>query len=79
MSFERTFEFRANHALPDRVPQPPANWQAPYAGLTESNDLACRTTDESHPAARTFVGRVLEESKPDALWSPADWHWLGGT
>jgi len=46
-ALEKTFEFRATHALPDAVPQPPANWQAPYAAMASTmsryapNRVAC--------------------------------------
>ncbi|MFT4844339.1 MAG: hypothetical protein ACJA0V_002733 [Planctomycetota bacterium] len=39
MALEKTFEFRATHALPDDVPQPPTSWHEPYAQIAKSDEL----------------------------------------
>ena len=47
-ALEKTFEFRATHALPDDVPPPPTNWKAPYAAMAKSDELTWHTIDELH-------------------------------
>jgi len=78
-ALERTFEFRATHALPVDVPPPPANWQAPYAAMAESDQLVWRTIEELHRAVQDFLRPVLEASATSAIWNPAEWRWRGGT
>jgi hypothetical protein len=76
-ALEKTFGFRATHALPGDVPQPPASWLEPYAVMARSDELAWPTTDELHRAVQAFLGPVLGDSVTDGSWSPVDWCWSG--
>ena len=78
-ALETTFEFRATHSLPSDVPQPPTNWQKPYAVMAESDQLAWPAIDELHRAVQAFLGPVLRRSASDHVWSPVGWRWVGGT
>ncbi len=74
-ALEKTFEFRATHALPDDVPLPPATWQAPYEAMMTSNQLAWRTLDELVSAVRAFLEPVLSKGHLRGAWNPAGWNW----
>jgi len=78
-ALEKTFEFRATHALPDHVPQPPADWLEAYAVMAESDELIWRTTDELHRAVQAFLGPLLSKSEAGGVWSPMTWRWTRST
>lgn len=78
MALEKTFEFRATHALPNDVQQPPASWQEPYAQIAKSDELTWRTLDELHRAVQGFLGPVLSTQETGGVWSRVNWQWTGG-
>ncbi len=73
-ALEQTFTFRKTHALPAKVPEPPAAWKAPYAAMAREDRLAWLTLDEVTKAARTFLDPVLAGGL-DATWEPEGWSW----
>jgi hypothetical protein len=65
----QTFSFRKTHALPDKLPDPPASWATPYATMAREDQLAWPTLDAVTNAARTFLDPALA-GELDAMWNP---------
>jgi hypothetical protein len=72
-ALERTFEFRATHALPSSLPDPPANWLTPYVEMARENELAWPTLEQLTAAVGTFLNPVLAGN--GGVWRPAAWAW----
>jgi len=73
-AIEQTFAFRGTHAVPERLPVPPATWEAPYATMAREDLLPWSSLAEVFEAAGAFVDPVL--AKPaDLVWDPATWTW----
>jgi hypothetical protein len=77
-ALQQTFGFRATHPLPTRLPDPPAEWGAPYARMAEENELPWVTLGDVARAARAFLDPVLDPDV-DARWSPPSWSWAKGS
>lgn len=73
-AIERLFAARGTHALPDRFPDPPTSWKAPYAAMAEEDRLPWRSLAEVTEAVRGFLDPLLE-GQP-GRWDPAQWRWL---
>jgi hypothetical protein len=73
MALERTFEFRATHPVPSSLPDPPANWLAPYTEMVRENDLAWTTLEQLSAAVRAFLNPVLAGN--GGTWRPVGWTW----
>ena len=58
-AIEKTFEYRGTHAVPATVPPPPAFWEASYAAMAASDELAWKTLAEVTQAAALFLNPVL--------------------
>jgi hypothetical protein len=57
-----TFDRRGTHAVPNILPQPPADWQKPYEALAKE----CRLTgavDEGFGTLETYLGDGIDETK----------------
>ena len=65
MTFEKTFEFRTTHPLPNDVSDPPTSWQKPYAQIAKTDELTWRTLDELHRAVRALLRPVLGKNESD--------------
>jgi Nucleotidyl transferase AbiEii toxin, Type IV TA system len=76
-ALEATFLVRGTHALPERLPPPPATWVARYFAMATSDGLDWKTLDAVYAAAEDFVNPVL--SGLLATWEPANWRWGDGT
>lgn len=72
-ALEQTFEFRATHPLPCSLPEPPANWQAPYVEMARENELAWTTLEQLTEAVSAFLNPVLAGSS--GIWLPDAWAW----
>ncbi|MCA9704987.1 MAG: nucleotidyl transferase AbiEii/AbiGii toxin family protein [Myxococcales bacterium] len=70
----RTFDFRATHSVPERLPRPPEAWRAPYAEKVREFDLPWETLDECYDLASRFFDPVLE-GLGAARWEPEAWCW----
>ncbi len=68
-----TFEQRRTHAVPSRVPDPPAAWRTPYAALAAENDLPWRDLATVSAAVRAFVDPVLAGTQQS--WDATLWAW----
>jgi hypothetical protein len=58
-AIRRTFVFRGSHPVPVQVPDPPAEWVAPYARMRTDERLTWATLDEVVAAARLFFDPLL--------------------
>jgi len=73
-ALEQTFAFRATHAIPSALPDPPATWALAYAALAREDQLPWPTLADVSAAARGFLDPILA-TEPVATWSPATWLW----
>lgn len=69
-----TFARRATHAMPLRLPPPPASWRVPYAKLAREVGLPVALNLGFSRAAQ-FVDPVLEGPTADSTWNPHDSTW----
>ena len=70
-AIDATFAHRGTHPVPDRFPDAPHTWAAPYADLARRDGLAWPDLDAVTAAARAFLDPVLANSS--ALgWMPGD-------
>jgi|CXWL01.1.fsa_nt_gi hypothetical protein len=75
-AIEKTFEYRGTHAVPATVPPPPAFWEASYAAMAASDELAWKTLAEVTQAAALFLNPVLAPGEC-GTWDSASWSWSG--
>lgn len=73
-ALEQTFSFRKTHALPSRLPEPPKEWEPPYAAMAREDELAWLTLDEVTKVAQAFLDPVLAGGLV-ATWQPERWAW----
>lgn len=74
-ALEQTFSKRSTHFLPDKFPDPPANWSRPFRRLASEVDLEWKTLEDALVAARRFLDPVLE-GKFQGTWRPAKGEWI---
>ncbi len=72
--FVTLFAERDTHAVPTRVPAPPADWSRPYAALAAAVGLATDLA-AGHGAAGTFLDPVLGGAVVDGVWDPRHRRW----
>ncbi|HTJ43250.1 MAG TPA: nucleotidyl transferase AbiEii/AbiGii toxin family protein [Kofleriaceae bacterium] len=70
----QTFDHRATHAVPTRVPQPPPEWAETYAEMASEFDLEWRDLDTVTDAVARFLDPVLAGSHI-ARWDQRAWSW----
>lgn len=70
----QTFSFRGTHDVPDRLPEPPETWEAPYASMARVDQLRWAALSDVFEAARSFLDPVLSEPL-DATWDSNTWAW----
>ena len=73
-ALKQTFAFRGTHPLPYFVPEPPQQWQQPYAKMAREDALPWLTSDVLTLAVRAFLGPVLVDSQA-GTWVPEKWTW----
>ena len=73
-ALEQTFGFRATHAVPSSLPDPPATWAPAYAALAREDQLSWATLADVSAAAQSFLDPVLA-TEPVTTWDPATWLW----
>jgi hypothetical protein len=73
-ALEQTFTFRKTHPVPERLPDPPTEWEEPYAAMAAEDDLPWPTLSSVTAAARAFLDPMLAGEKGDR-WSPETWTW----
>jgi hypothetical protein len=75
-AIDGTFRFRATHALPASVPEPPPQWTERYVQLAAREELRWRTLPELIEHVRSFLDPVLAPPGTAARWDIASWSWL---
>ena len=73
-AIEKTFEFRGTHPVPATVPPPPEFWEAPYAAMAASDELAWKNLANVMEAVTTFLDPVLTTTDC-GIWAPTAWAW----
>lgn len=76
-AIKKTFTFRRSHGVPAALPDPPSEWEAPYARLAKENGLPWPTLQSVAAAARSFIDPVLAGNS-STTWEPAEWEWRSG-
>jgi hypothetical protein len=71
---EATFQARATHAVPEKMPDPPERISTSYKQLARELDLPWRTIEEGAQAAAQFLNPILKgNARP--MWDPIAWTW----
>jgi hypothetical protein len=73
-ALSQTFMYRATHAVPRALPDPPSEWEGTYAAISKENGLPWPTLAAVTDVARRFLDPVLAGDE-SLLWSPQDWIW----
>lgn len=72
-AIDRTFTFRASHAAPGRLPEPPSEWTAQYARMQADEHLRWSTLEALFRAASAFFDPVLAGAAGRWDRSSASW------
>ena len=59
LSIDATFERYARHPLPDRLPEPPMAWRAPFAQLAADVALPTYDLEEAYIQLQTFFKNLM--------------------
>jgi len=73
-ALKETFEHRDRHEVPKRLPEPPAEWATPYAGLAREVDLPPDLA-EAFRVASAVLDPVLDGSVADGSWDHRQSRW----
>lgn len=73
-AIDATFQARASHAVPQKLPDPPERISASYRQLARELDFPWPTIQESGRAAAQFLNPILKGVAP-ANWNPVAWRW----
>jgi hypothetical protein len=73
-ALETTFAGRRTHALPQRLPDPPAAWSAPFRRLAGEVGVEYRTLGEASEAARRLLDPMLS-GEAAGTWDPVGRSW----
>ncbi len=69
-----TFDRRATHALPARLPRPPADWRVPYGRMCRDIGLD-PDLDAGHATAARLLDHVFAGDVTSATWDPSTKNW----
>lgn len=53
------FDVRGTHPVPDRIPDPPADWERPYTALASHLEITTSSLDNAVRVLREFWQRAL--------------------
>ena len=73
-ALEATFDRRASHPLPVRLPRPPADWRVPYGRMTRDIGLE-PDLDDGHATASRLLDPVLGGDVMSGTWEPRTGAW----
>lgn len=74
-AIEQTFTFRATHAPPPTLPEPPLEWRDPYASIAANDSLPWPTLEDVFQAAKSFVAPVLSDPACPPIWTSTSRRW----
>jgi predicted nucleotidyltransferase component of viral defense system len=78
-SVEATFEVRASHPIPGRLPVPPDSWAQPFARIAaEVGSLPARSLTEGFAFAAAFWDPFLANRSSRQSWLPEQRCWIAG-
>jgi predicted nucleotidyltransferase component of viral defense system len=70
---QRTFEHRATHLIPEKLPSLPIEWQKPFKKM--AGDVGIEfTQDETFQKLELFINPMLKNTD-NWLWNPQLWTW----
>lgn len=72
-AFRKTFASRNTHELPTILPDPPKDWETPYASLARNETLEWQSLTTVTAAAKAFVDYVL--GSEEGTWNPLNRTW----
>jgi hypothetical protein len=73
-ALQATFDARGVHPLPDRLPDPPANWVPSFRRMAKDLRLGYPELAEASRAAQRFLNPILQ-SQILTIWDPVAWEW----
>jgi hypothetical protein len=73
-ALETTFADRGS-VLPERLPDPPLNWEKPYRELAREARLRQLVLSDAMSAVREFIDPVLGQQYGEK-WSRGQWKWI---
>ncbi|MCZ7583712.1 MAG: nucleotidyl transferase AbiEii/AbiGii toxin family protein [Deltaproteobacteria bacterium] len=73
VAIERTFQYRATHAVPQTLPDPAAGWKLVYERIAHADDLPWKTIEHLVDAVRRFMDPLL--GGVVGMWNPRRWAW----
>jgi hypothetical protein len=73
-AIHQTFTFRASHAAPARLPEPPSEWTAKYARMQADERLRWATLDDVLGAAGSFLDPILAGAA--GRWDASSRSWV---
>jgi Nucleotidyl transferase AbiEii toxin, Type IV TA system len=73
-AIERTFAYRASHAVPGRLSAPPDAWVAPYEAMARADDLPWTTLAAVLERAQRFLNPLLS-GEAHGHWDPVSGIW----
>jgi len=73
-AIEATFQTRATHGIPSRLPEPPVRLSASYRKIARELGLAWPSIREAGRAAAQFLDPILKGDS-HARWDPSAWRW----
>lgn len=69
-----TFELR-DTILPAELPDPPTQWNAPWAAYVRDYSIEWLTLDSAIAALRPFWSPITSPTAPELKWDPVAWSW----
>lgn len=73
-SLHATFDARATHPLPDKMPPPPASWARTFKNLASQMQLGFDDIARARKAVSQFVDPILAR-QAEGQWNPTSWQW----
>lgn len=74
LDLRRVFESRGTHDLPVGLPNPPADWRAPYRQLAGEVGLDA-DLDAGHAVVAALLDPILQNRVPSGMWDPEAGRW----
>ena len=69
-----TFELR-DTILPAELPDPPTQWNAPWAAYVRDYRIEWLTLDSAIAALRPFWSPLTSPTEPELTWDALTWSW----
>ena len=73
-AIQATFEARASHALPAKLPEPPSKWGPSFRRSADELGLTWSDLARGWEAAQSFIDPLLRDGS-NGQWDPKTWTW----